>query len=98
MNDTPNPPSGSGIESVIPFRNVPALVGYYCAVFSLVPCIALILGPCGFGFGLAGLKRAREHPEARGRVHAWIGIVLGGLTFLANAGFILLAVLAGSRR
>ncbi|MHC4550177.1 MAG: DUF4190 domain-containing protein [Planctomycetota bacterium] len=29
--------------------------------------------------GILGLKRVRQRPAVRGTVHAWIGIILGGL-------------------
>jgi hypothetical protein len=28
--------------------------------------------------GILGLKHRKLHPESKGSVHAWIGIVLGG--------------------
>jgi hypothetical protein len=29
--------------------------------------------------GIIGLRRARQHPETKGKVHAWVGIIVGGL-------------------
>jgi hypothetical protein len=29
--------------------------------------------------GIRGLKNAALHPETRGKVHAWIGIIVGGI-------------------
>jgi hypothetical protein len=78
-----------GVSSVIPYRNGPALIGYYCGVFGLISCF---LGPLAiFGavpliLGILGLKKASEDPEARGRAHAWIGIVLGALELLVGCG------------
>jgi hypothetical protein len=72
------PPAGDGaLSSVIPYKNVPALIGYYCGVFAIIPCAPI--GLAGLILGIIGLKRAKEHPEAKGKVHAWIGIIAGGL-------------------
>lgn len=67
------------VTTVIPYKNMPALISYYLAVFSLIPCLGIPLGLAALVLGVIGLKRAREHPEIRGKVHAWIGIILGGL-------------------
>jgi hypothetical protein len=75
----------SAVATIIPYKNPKALTAYYCGVFAIIPCLALILGPIAFFFGLSGLKAANANPEAKGKVHAWIGIVMGALTFLANA-------------
>jgi hypothetical protein len=82
-------PETDATGGLIPYKNVPALIGYYVAVFSLIPGAALLLGPAAVVLGVAGLKRYRASPAARGVVHAWIAIIGGSLTFLGNAGVIL---------
>lgn len=77
------------LSSLIPYQNASALTAYYCGVFSLIPCLGLILGPIALYSGFAGLNYANEHPEAKGRVHAVVGILLGGLTSLLNFGAVL---------
>ena len=67
---------GDATGGVIPYRNVPALLAYYCAVFSLLPCFPI--GIAAVILGVIGLKRVNERPAVRGRVHAWIGIAVGG--------------------
>lgn len=71
--------------TIIPYRNMPALVGYYLGVFSLSACVP-VLGLVGVGMGIAavvlgikGLRNVRVNPEAKGTVHAWIAIVCGTL-------------------
>ena len=32
------------VSAVIPYRNMPALISYYLAVFSLIPCLGIPLG------------------------------------------------------
>ncbi len=91
------PESGSRYEpigAIIPYKNKSALIGYYLGVFSLIPFAGVVLGALAFIFGLKGRRFAIERPEARGSVHAWIGIILGGLCFL---GYSLLSVYVWSR-
>jgi len=76
-------PAADTVSSIIPYRNVPALVAYYLAVFSILPCLGALLGLIALILGLKGLRLARENPDAKGRVHAWIGIVVGGFFFVA---------------
>lgn len=66
------------LAALIPYKNSSALVAYYLAVFSLIPFLGIFLGIPAFFLGLRGLRYAREHPEAKGQAHAWIGIIGGG--------------------
>ncbi len=79
---------------LIPYKNVSALMAYYCGVFSLIPCLSLILGPIAIVLGIRGRRFVRAHPEAHGTGHAWAGIILGGLTVVSNLGIALSLVLA----
>ncbi|MCI0683701.1 MAG: DUF4190 domain-containing protein [Gemmataceae bacterium] len=88
------------VATIIPYRNGMALAAYYVGVFSLIPCIALILGPLGIIFGIIGLRRVNANPEVKGTGHAIAGIVLGSITSLANYGLLVLfflGVLTGGR-
>ena len=88
MERTPPPPTGSqavpvekgdSTGGIIPYKNPPALAAYYCGIFSLIPCVGLILGIVAVILGVRGLRRRMQHPLVRGQVHAWIGIILGSL-------------------
>ena len=92
----PPPPSAapasgadSAVSSIIPYKNVPALVGYYLAVFGLIPTlICFMIGGGLFGIvpvvlGVLGLRKVRQNPSAKGRAHCWVAIVLGGLEVIA---------------
>jgi hypothetical protein len=81
------------MSAVIPYRNRRALSAYYCGLFSLLPCVGAVLGPVALILGTQGLEYAKARPEAKGRVHALVGIVLGAVTTLANWGFLLVAAL-----
>lgn len=73
-----------GISILIPYKNKASLIAYYSGVFSVAACLPLVgivgvvLAIVAVVYGFKGLRYAKEHPEARGRVHCWIGI-LGGL-------------------
>ncbi|SVB54575.1 uncharacterized protein METZ01_LOCUS207429 [marine metagenome] len=91
----PAPEQGDGgVSTVIPYKNVPALVGYYLAVFSglglLCPPAGFVLALPALILGIIGLKKVKANSEAKGTVHAWIGI-LGGAFFCIV--FILMIVL-----
>lgn len=80
----PPPPEGGSdaMRTIIPTGNPKALVAYYLGVFSAIPCIGAPLGLVGLILGILGLKYARANPGAKGKVHAWIGILAGGFFFL----------------
>jgi hypothetical protein len=73
-------PKGDATGGVIPYLNPPALIAYYCGIFSLIPIIGIVAGIPGVIFGFVGLSRSRANPPIKGAVHAWIGIILGGIT------------------
>lgn len=82
--------SGSdAVATIIPYRNVKALIAYYLGVFSIIPCVGFPLGIAAFILGILGLKYLKEHPEAKGKVHAWIGIIVGGLISLIYIAWII---------
>jgi hypothetical protein len=72
-------PADNTLGGLIPTHNPAALSAYYLGVFSLIPCVGIALGIAAFFLGLKGLRHAKQHPEAKGATHAWIGIVAGGL-------------------
>jgi hypothetical protein len=75
---TPTTTGSDGLNSIIPYKNSKALTAYYLGVFSIIPCLGAPLGIAAFVLGLGGLKYAKEHPEAKGKTHAWVGILVGG--------------------
>lgn len=91
------PAADSGLNQVIPYRNGPALAAYYFGIFSLIPCFGLVLGITALVLGILGLKKHRLQPGCGGKVHAWVGVILGGLCAVANlAGIILMIIGAAS--
>jgi len=77
--------SGSdAVSTIIPYTNPKALIAYYCGVFSLIPALALLLGPAALILGILGIRYVSKHPTAKGTGHAITGIILGVLTSLLN--------------
>jgi hypothetical protein len=74
-------PQGS-FTSLIPTNNPPALIAYYVGIFSMLPVACVVLGPIALVLGIKGLKAYQANPQISGKAHAWIGIVLGGLSTL----------------
>ena len=76
---TPQPEEGDATGGIIPYKNGPALAAYYLGIFSLLPCIGVVLAIPAFILGIIGLKKKKENPAVRGSAHAWIGIIMGGI-------------------
>jgi hypothetical protein len=85
---------GDATGGIIPYKNGPALTAYYLAVAALIPVIGFFCAIAAFFLGLKGLKKARVEPHVRGQVHAWIGVLVGGLVTLAYLVGIALLVFA----
>ncbi len=75
----PAPAQDDVITRLVPYRNKAALAAYYLGLFSIIPCVGLPLGIAAVVLGIMGLKRAKQNPEAKGKIHAWVGIILGGI-------------------
>jgi hypothetical protein len=81
------------LGGLIPTKNPKALWAYYLGVFALVPCFGIPLAIAALVVGIAGVKFANMHPEAKGAAHAWTGIILGAISLIIHLGFILLPIL-----
>lgn len=68
---------------LVPYRNPCALAAYYCGIFSLLPFIGVLIGIPAFILGIMGWINYRKKPEIKGGVHAWVGIIMGGLLSMA---------------
>jgi hypothetical protein len=79
---------GDATGGLIPYRNPFALTAYYLAIFSLLPCIGLLLGLPAVICGILGLRAKSKNPAIKGTAHALIGIILGGLMTLVWVGAI----------
>lgn len=96
-----DPPRDAGaLTSLIPYRNSLALSAYYCGVFSLIPCLGVVLGIISIILGWLGINFANKNPQAKGKGHAVAGIVLGSVSVLYHLGVIIfiVAVAISSKR
>ena len=80
--------SDETLGGMIPMDNGAAVAAYYLGVFSVIPFIGIALGIPGLILGVKGLRKANEHPEVKGKAHAWVGIICGGFFGL---GYLILA-------
>ncbi|MCC7493020.1 MAG: hypothetical protein IT204_11750 [Fimbriimonadaceae bacterium] len=90
----PGPTPVDPITVFVPYHNPRALAAYYLGVFSLIPCLGCPLGLAALGLGLAGLRHSNAVPTAGGRLHAWVGILVGGLCGVVNTILLVLAVVS----
>ena len=86
----------STMGGLIPYKNAQALWAYYLGIFSLIPCVGIPLGIAALILGIRGLKYGDLHPEARGKGHAWTGIILGGLCAVGYTLLIAIPMLMGA--
>lgn len=70
---------GDATGGLIPYKNPSALIAYYLGLLSLIPCLGLPIGVAALVLGIIGLRNRDANPVIKGSVHAWIGIILGGL-------------------
>ncbi|MCH1496985.1 MAG: hypothetical protein L7U72_17320 [Rubripirellula sp.] len=91
---SPPQSASDGTGGVIPYKNPSALVAYYLGIFSFLPFIGLILAVPAFILGVLGLMARKRNPAVRGSVHAWIGIILGGIFSLVWGGLVLFLALS----
>ena len=86
------------MSAVIPYKNPKALIAYYLGIFSLIPCFGIALGIAAFILGILGLKAANANPGSHGKVHAWVGIILGGLCAVGNIVVIIVMIISATSR
>ena len=87
--------AGGAVSTVIPYKNVFALIAYYCGIFSLIPGLGALLGPAGLILGILGLKKRKSDPNSKGLGHCLVGIIIGGLVTLGHLLIIIMIVANG---
>lgn len=98
----PNPqypqyPHGQGDATggVIPYKNPCALIAYYIGIVSMLLCFfGIPVGIVAVVLGIIGLKKRAANPVVKGSVHAWIGIVLGGISTIGAIFGIVVIIIA----
>jgi hypothetical protein len=82
---------------MVPSGNKPALVAYYAAILALLPLAGLAFGIVAVIYGVRGVRLEKRHPEVRGGLHAWFGILVGGvfgLVWLVGAAILVIAAMS----
>ena len=87
---------GDATGGVIPYKNGPALAAYYLGIFSMIPCVGLLLAIPALNLGVIGLKKRRDNPIVKGSVHAWIGIIMGGIFTIIWGGLTMLLLIGNT--
>ena len=94
----PIPQTGDATGGLIPYKNPPALVGYYLGIFGLIPAIGILLAIPAFILGILGLKKRKQNPVLKGAAHAWIAIILGAISIGYHALFVVLMIIGASQQ
>ncbi len=94
----PEAPRGDATGGLIPYKNPPALTAYYVGICAwiglLVPPLGVIVGVVAVVLGIKGLRLRAREPEVKGSIHAWVGILSGGL--VALLGLVITVIIAVS--
>lgn len=88
-----NADSGNDLVSICIPKNNWALAAYYLGIFCFIPCFGHLMAPAALVMGIIGIRHANAHPEARGKGHSWVGIIMGGLFTLIWWSITLLAII-----
>jgi hypothetical protein len=88
------PTEGDATGGLIPYKNPKALIAYYLGIGSL---LIFPLGFVSIVLGFMGLADRKRNPVIKGSVHAWIGIILGGLSILCGSAIIVSLFFAAIR-
>jgi len=81
----PPPKQGDATGGIIPYKNPHALTAYYLGICGLCPVIGVLLAIPAVILGISGLKKHKKDPIIKGSIHAWIGIILGGISIGCHA-------------
>lgn len=76
--------TGDGTGGLIPYKNPAALAAYYLGIFGMCPILGIFASIPAFVLGIIGLRRRANNPAIKGSVHAWFGIVVGGICTMLN--------------
>ncbi len=82
------------LSGLIPYKNPPALIGYYISILSCFPILGLLLGPPAIVLGIIGIRRRKAEPHRKGLAHAWIAISFGIIGTCLNL-FLTIALIIG---
>jgi hypothetical protein len=98
LTTMPGASGESAVSTIVPYKNPPALIGYYLGVFSLIPCLGLFLGIAAIILGVIGLKKAAGAPDSKGKMHAWTAIVLGSIGIVVSGAIVVVPFIFGANQ
>ncbi len=87
-------PHDEAIATLIPYKNSPALIGYYMGVFGLIPFLGLPLSIAAVILGFIGLNKNKQNPQVKGKGHAITALILGIIELVVFVAFIILTLVA----
>ena len=64
------------------FKKGAALTSFYLAALALIPGLGVLCAVPAIFFGLKGLQEAKGQPQSRERMHALVGVLVGGFLTL----------------
>lgn len=77
---------GDATGGLIPYKNPPALIGYYLGYLGLLPILGFPFAIAAIVLGIIGLKKKKRNPIVKGTGHAIFAIVAGLLGLMCSAG------------
>lgn len=86
---------GDATGGIIPYKNLPALIGYYMGIVALIPLLGFPFGIASIILGIMGLIKRSRQPEVKGSVHAVIAILFGMFSVLVY-GLLMVAMIVGA--
>lgn len=92
------PTESDAVATIIPYRNKPALIGYYVSIAGMIPFLGLLAAPAALVLGIIGVRRRAREPHLKGYAHAIIAIVLGGFFTLVYWGLLIAVVVSAVKR
>jgi len=84
--------SGEAATVLASAANEAASMALYLGIGSLIPCLAIGLGPAAVVVGRRALAAAKQSTHRQGETQAILGIILGGGCFLLNIGLLLFSL------
>lgn len=62
-----------------------------------IPVLGVLVSAVAIALGVMGLRAVKAQPQLRGTAHAWVAVILGSLTTLANLAITTALVIARTR-
>jgi hypothetical protein len=89
----------TSLGGLIPYRNPKGLIAYYLGLFSIIPMLGFFLAVPALVLGIMGVRYANRNPTAKGKIHAWVGIIGGAIfTLVWGFAFVVMIIAIVSRK